>query len=269
MMKYITTYLRHILCSLCLLGGVLTVSADPSALTASADSAYMADDYSLALQLYQQTAETYGTSSALYCNIGNCQYRLGNPGQAILAYERALKLNPSDADARENLAFVRSRIVDRPGESGSFLSNSYDAIADAAQPNTWAWLAFGTFVLFLCAAGLYVFTSRPALRKTGFFGGICLIVITVGLILVTVRAASRASDTERGVIISSSTILSTTPRQPKDRNEEAMLLHEGTTFTILDSVSAAPGDSSAVVWYDVRIDNAHRAWIRSTDIERI
>ena len=68
--------------------------------------------------------------------------------------------------------------------------------------------------------------------------------------------------------IGMSDILSTSPREPKDRSEEAMLLHEGTRVRILDSV-AAPGDTTGLKWYDVSIDNHHRAWIKSTDVEII
>ena len=56
--------------------------------------------------------------------------------------------------------------------------------------------------------------------------------------------------------------------EPKNRQEEAMLLHEGTKLEILDSISVQ-NDSTGLKWLDVQIDNNHRAWIKSSDIERI
>ena len=107
-----------------------------------ADSAYAADNFAEAAELYRQIISTEGTSPELLYNLGNCYYRLGQPGKAIVSYERALRIDPTFADARTNLAFVNSRIVDRPGERGSFMSNTFDRAATAQSANSWAWIAF-------------------------------------------------------------------------------------------------------------------------------
>lgn len=245
----------------------LTV-ASASPLTEQADSAYAADDFTQALSLYKEAMATDGASAALWYNIGNTQYRLGETAQAILAYERALKLDPSDKYTRANLEFVASRTVDRPGDTGSFLSNTTDAIASSIKPNIWAWIAFGAFALCISAVAMYIFSHTVIVRKTGFFGSIFLLIATVITIIIAFKAAGNATAKDRAVITASATILSTSPREPKDRSEEAMLLHEGTRVEIIDSV-ASPADTTGLKWYDVSIDNHHRAWIKSTDVEII
>ncbi|WP_300859193.1 hypothetical protein [uncultured Duncaniella sp.] len=47
-----------------------------------------------------------------------------------------------------------------------------------------------------------------------------------------------------------------------------MLLHEGTRVEILDSVRSTT-DSINSLWYDVQVDNAHRAWINAAAVEKI
>ena len=247
---------------------VAVVSLHSENIISRADSAYTADDYTTALSLYQQAATEYGTSATLWYNIGNTEYRLGNLGKAILAYERSLRLDPSNHDTRANLAFVKSKCIDRPADKGSFISNTTDGIATMVSPDTWAWIAFTAFALMLASVAIYLFTSTVLLRKTGFFSAIFLTVFTAFAVIMTLRAAGIATSKTEGVIISKSAILSTSPRQPKHRTEEAMLLHEGTRISIIDSVSAV-NDTTGVKWYDVRIDNSHRAWIKSTDIEII
>lgn len=237
-------------------------------ITERADSAYSADDFARALGLYTEALQTQGASAELWYNIGNTQYRLGNLGKAIIAYQRSLRLDPTNEDARANLAFVSAKTVDRPGDSGSFISNTADSIASSAMPDAWAWIALGLFALCITGAALYIFGGSIPLRKTGFFGAIVLLLATIAAVAVALRAASNATDSDRAVITASSTILSTSPREPKDRSEEAMLLHEGTLMEIIDSV-AAPGDTTGLKWLDVRIDNHHRAWIKSTAVERI
>ncbi len=244
------------------------LTSQAATLDQQADSAYSADDFALAASLYRQIMQDEGNSPQLYYNLANCEYRLGNLGKAIVNYERALRLDPTFTDAKTNLEFVNSRIVDRQGERGSFLSNTYDRFALATTPNTWAWTAFILFTLAAGAIAAYFFSSNVLVRKTGFFGAIALIILFGITQIIASRAKTIATDRNTAIITAQSTILSTSPREPKDRNEEAMVLHEGTKITILDSISV-PGDTTGLRWLDVQIDNTHRAWIKSTDIERI
>lgn len=57
---------------------------------------------------------------ALYTNLGNAALQAGDLGQAVLAYQRALRLDPSATTARQNLAHLRSQLPDWvPRPSGS------------------------------------------------------------------------------------------------------------------------------------------------------
>lgn len=263
------TTLRNVIITISLVVlNALSLSAAPSALVEQADSAYMHDNFNDALSLYLQAAESEGTSASLYYNIGNCYYRLGQPGRAIVYYERSLRLDPSDSDARANLEFVNSRITDEPGDRGMFITKTVNAIANRIGANTWAWIAITTFILTLVCIALYMLTTTIVIRKTGFFGAfVMLLLCIIANIMASVATDYSTTDTEAIVTVPAS-MLSTSPRAPKDRSEEAMLLHEGTKVEILDSVSTRT-DTTAVKWYDVRIDNEHRAWIRASDIERI
>jgi len=48
----------------------------------------------------------------LFYNMGNCHYRLGNLGYAILYYERAKIFMPRDADLKFNLEYLQDKIKD-------------------------------------------------------------------------------------------------------------------------------------------------------------
>lgn len=255
---------------LCITLSILSIFGATAAtpLDQQADSAYAADDFARAAAMYQEVMKRNGSSPALYYNLGNCYYRLGKPGLAIVNYERALRLDPADASAKANLEFVNSRIFDRQGERGSFMSNAFDYAATITSSNALAWYAFALFTLCLCAAALYIFAQNIRLRKLGFFGGIVLLIGCVATAILAVRGAHIATNRDFAIITSPSALLSTSPREPKDRREEAMLLHEGTKVEILDSISVQ-NDSTGLKWLDVQVDNNHRAWIKSSDVERI
>lgn len=258
---------RYIL-TLCLVFIAGIVALDAQTLTQQADSAYMDDNFARATELYLEIAATEGTSSNLYYNLGNSYYRQGKLGKAILYYERALRLDPANKDARANLEFVNSKITDEPGDRGMFISNTVNGFARTVPANTWASIALATFVLMLCSIALYVFASNIRARKTGFFGAIILLFVCVLANIFASIATRYSTSSDEAVIIVPSTILSTSPRTPKDRSEEALLLHEGTVVEIIDSVTTRI-DSTAVKWYDVQVDNHNRAWINGTAIERI
>lgn len=231
---------------------------------ADADSAYMADDFLNSAMLYQAAIDSLGPSAERYYNLGNAYYRSDMLGMSIVAYERALRLDPTNEDIIDNLEFVNSKTVDRIEPSSSLVGGVADRIASNVHPNTWAWTALGAFVLALAGVCVYFFASGVALRKTGFFGAGILVVICVLANVLANRAARRVTSDNQAVVTAPSVILSTTPRTPKDRTEEAMLLHEGTKLTILDSI--AGGNEK---WYDVAVDDNHRAWISADAIEII
>ena len=259
-MKYFVTLILAVACCF--------YAKSESTLIQQADSAYTADNFKEAADTYLHAIATEGTSATLQYNLGNCYYRLGEMGKAILAYERALRLDPTFNDTRTNLEFVNARIADRPGERGTFLGNTLDAAANSARSNVWAWLAFGCFVLTLIGGLTYAFSGAVTLRKIGFFGGFLTLLGCLCFIYFAFRSAAIATADNVAIITSPSTILSTTPRVPKDRAQEAMLLHEGTRVEILDSVRSTT-DSINSLWYDVQVDNAHRAWINAAAVEKI
>lgn len=236
-----------------------------SSIVTQADSAYTNDNFQEAVALYNEAINTEGTSSTLYYNLGNSYYRLGQLGNAIVSYERALRLDPTNSDAKANLAFVNSKIIDKPIDSGTFLSNTFDKLILTQSPNTWAWLALISFILFLCCVAIYIFSRYIPLRKTGFFGGLVLLIISIVLIILALSSANKAISHDSAIITSPSVILSTSPRSPKDRSEEAVLLHEGTKIEIVDSISSQT-DSIPNKWYEVKIDNINRAWINASEI---
>ena len=106
-----------------------------------ANQAYKQELYNEALKLYLQEAKETGVSSALYCNIGDTYYRLKDNVHAVLYYERALLLDPSNSDARFNLEFVRGK-MQLPDDAGdSWFSNWVDQTVSRLSSNAWASLS--------------------------------------------------------------------------------------------------------------------------------
>ncbi len=101
-----------ILLSLLTLTGarVSAQSVDSLDISIQAQKAYDARQYTKALEhLGKQRHLTETDQAILLYNIGNCQYRLNQPGAAALSYARALQIDPGLAEARANLAFIQRK----------------------------------------------------------------------------------------------------------------------------------------------------------------
>lgn len=245
---------------------VLTGNAAP--IVERADSAYSADNFPLAIQLYQEALQKEGASTELYYNLGNAYYRDMQLGQAIIAYERALKIDPSNSDARTNLEFVNGKIADKPVDNDSLTEKLADKIINYTTADVWSWIALGLFCIFLAGVAGYIFTSSIPVRKICFFGGMVIFVLFLASLIVSINAASRSVSTDKAIVTSEAVHLGTSPRTPREKSEQAFLLHEGTKIAIVDSLTVTT-DSLSTKWYEVKVDNEHRAWINSKDIEKI
>lgn len=234
-------------------------------LTEMADSAYSADNFSLAEQLYGSALAEFGSSSVLFYNLGNTYYRLGNLGKAIVCYERALKIDPTNADAETNLEFVKSKITDRQEIEGGIFVNLWKSIVTTFEVDTWAWIAVALFALFLSGIVVYLFSSVVMVRKISFFGGALLFILCVVAVFISFAAANRVDDNSYAIILTPSSQLSTSPREARTQSEEAFLLHEGTKVQVVDSVATAAEGK----WYEVKVAGRDRAWIKAADVERI
>ncbi len=237
-------------------------------LAQQADSAYNHEDYRLAIELYNQAIATNGPGTDVYYNLGNAYFRNENPGKAVVAYERALRIDPTNSDARNNLNFVLSRIQDRPEDDSAFLSNLHNSIMASMTANAWAWTALALFVLLLGAIALYIFSSAVNLRKTGFFGGIVLLFVFGYVLYIASASASLARSHESAVVIVPMTQLNSVPRAARGSDDRVVPIHEGTRVEIIDSVPT-PDDPVSPMWYCVKINNSTRAWLRASDVERI
>lgn len=258
--------MRKILLIFVLISFALSMAASTPAV--QADSAYNAEDYNRAIELYREAIAENGLSSDIYYNLGNAYYRAGLLGRAVLSYERSLRLDPTNSDARTNLDFVRSRIQDRPEDDTAFISSMHNSLMGSMTANAWAWSAFVVFLLFLGAVALYIFSTSVLLRKTGFFGGLVLLFVFLYFLLVAYDANDYATSHETAVVVVPSTQLSSVPRASKTASDRVVTIHEGTVVEIVDSIST-PDDPVSPKWYNVKINNSTKAWMRSSDVERI
>ncbi|MDB6151596.1 MAG: hypothetical protein JWL90_49 [Chthoniobacteraceae bacterium] len=90
---------------------------------------------------YEKLVQRGDWSANLFCNLGDTELRLGEPGRAILQYKRALALEPAHREATRNLQVVRdqagSHVAVSPISEAIFPRVSLDVFVIAATVMGW------------------------------------------------------------------------------------------------------------------------------------
>lgn len=154
--------------------GVLFAVGDASLRMAEGAACYEAGDFAEAAEIWQNLGREGLEDSHLWYNLGNARFHRGEIGRAILAYRRALRLAPRNAELRDNLALARAR---RPDGLDSALSS---AMTDRA----WRWVRASFSPGDLAVIGLALLWIGTLLVLLGILRIVRWHSLRVGLILV-------------------------------------------------------------------------------------
>jgi tetratricopeptide (TPR) repeat protein len=103
--------------------------------------AYQAGDYMGAVRAFRTAAQLHPAAGS-FQNLGNAEWQLGHTGQAVLAWERSLWLDPFHRTAYTNLRFARKTAQLESPELAW-----YEVVSSWLPVNWWAWIAGLSFWL--------------------------------------------------------------------------------------------------------------------------
>lgn len=229
------------------------------------NKAYESKQYKKATQMYEQALRE-GESSQLRYNLGNAYYRLNDRANAILNYERALKLDPGNSDARYNLKFVNEKSKLNPSNGSNFFSSKLTNWVSHFSSNTWAVTALILFVIALAGIACYRIAGNVAMQKTGFFGAIVLGILALLSLGCSYYMHKRCTNSNYAIVMSDKVSVNKSPREGD--NEEIFNLPGGTKIEIIDSISNNKNDEAGK-WYKIETTNEKSGWLKKNDIEKI
>lgn len=226
--------------------------------------AYDNKNYEEAINIYDSIVQSGNVSSRLFYNLGNAYYRAGDNGKAVWNYERALKLNPRNTEARENLEFVKTKLTERILPEENIIVVFFQELQDLMSPNGWAVTGMVAFALFIIGFATYSFCSGLGMRKLGFFGGIVMLLLCIFANVMSSKAGKRMTEMRYAIVLNDSTTLSTVSHHPTSTAEEAFSLHAGAKLEKLDSAKL-----DTETWYKVRTEDRREAWVDGSTIGHI
>lgn len=221
-----------------------------------ANAQYAEGNYAEAAAQYQEILQEQ-PSAEVYYNLGNAYFKQGELAQSILAYERALRLNPSFKDAKHNLDFAQSKIIDNIEDTQSFfLSNWLKVIRNTLSQSTWMILSISLFILTLIGFFIFAFSRNVGLRKSAFYIGLIALIISIGA---CANAGSlHKRDKQRAEAIITQGIVNA-KASPDRSGTELFTLHEGTKVKITEVIGE---------WCCIHVGN-NVGWMQLSHLERI
>ena len=231
---------------------------DVSSLWEKAGEAFAAGQWQNALNCYQMIEGEGLESADLYFNIGNTFLKLEDNAHAILYYERALKLDPSHADAAHNLEIVRQMTLDKIDEVPDFILVAwFRHLRQGLSADAWAWITLG--LLLLAGVLLTIFRSgapRP-LRKVSFIFSCIILVLAIFTFIFSLQQ-KRAVTRQDSAIVTSP--VCSVKSSPAEGGKTVFVLHEGTKVRLLDQVGE---------WAKVEIADGRQGWAQGSTFEII
>ena len=221
----------------------------------AANAAYADGRYEEAAAMYQTLLDEQ-PDATLYYNLGNSRFKQGELAQAILNYERALRLKPNYKDAQYNLAFAQSRITDNIVEQDFFLSSWARTVRNSLSERTWWSTSIGLFICALIALLLFLLGRELWLRKTAFH--VAWIALLFSLVAGLNAGSLRQRNTLRNEAIITQGVVNV-KSSPDRSGTDLFTIHEGTKVTIRETLGE---------WVNVSV-GSNEGWMKAAHLERI
>ena len=224
----------------------------------AANKAYQEADYKRAETLYRAILEQGMHSAKLYYNLANTLFKQEKLGEAILYYNKALRLSPADEDVRHNLEYAENSTKDSIEQIPEFFLFAWiRAVRNLMSCDGWTIFSLVILVIGLAAALFYLLAQRISTRKAGFY----VMVLAALLFLVATLFANyerKAIVNHNEAIVMSSAV--SVKSSPDRAATELFVLHEGTKLSIGERMDG---------WVEVRIADGRKGWIESSRIAEI
>lgn len=233
--------------------------------------AYNNKEYAEAVEAFESVVAHGCASADVYYNLANAYFKLGQQttnssrpfaggelGNAILNYERALRLDPTMDDARYNLDIAKDMTNDTESVPDSFIKHLWYSLARSMTSNGWATLSLSSLLLSIILVMIYLLHSTIVVRKMAFFISIVTILVVFFSTALSITQRNAAMNNRRAVILTNDT----TPVHASPDSGSKIIRQPSQGVTV--RVERAQDE-----WSEIRFADGEKGWVRTRNIEVI
>ena len=232
--------------------------ADNNAAWEGGNAAYNEGRYSTASDIYESILSSGEHSAKLYYNLGNAYFKQEMLGKAILNYNRALRLAPSDEDIRHNLDYAEQATKDNIEQIPVFFLSAWTrAVRDIMGGNAWTIISLVTLSIALLSALAYQLAQRLSLRKMGFYAMAIAAILFIISSTFAYQHRQNIVNSQEAIVMSSAVPVKSSPDRAAT---DLFVIHEGTKLSLGEVING---------WQEIRIADGRKGWVESSRIEII
>ena len=227
-----------------------------SQLFTQATEHYNKGDYSKAIENYEQILTNGQHSSELYFNLANCHYKLNNIAPSIYYYEKALLLNPSDTEIKNNLKYAQNMRLDAVEElPQTEIAKAYGSVINIFSFDGWAYLSVALVLLFVLGYLAYYFLRSASHKRMAFITSVLSLILGVVTILLAYLQYQEYKSNNPAIVFAKEVKINS---EPNENSEAVFILHEGTKVNVLDELNE---------WQKIRLADGQTGWVKNENVK--
>ncbi len=219
---------------------------------------YSQNDFQASLNLYLTITDSGYTSPELLMNIGNSYFKTSDYARAILYYEKALLLDPSNVDILFNLSKAQAYTIDRIETIPEFfLASQVRKVISAFTSNQWAFASIVIFFLALIIFYFYFIAAERSQKVTFFSIGVVFFILSISVYSFSHKTRAYVEKSDRAIILEPTV---TVKGSPDLNGVTVFIIHEGTKVSLVRSIDE---------WVEVRLSDGKQGWVQQSSFETI
>jgi tetratricopeptide (TPR) repeat protein len=219
-----------------------------------ANTSYRTGDYEKAAKLYEILLELQPEAPVLYYDLANAQVRLGKLSHAILNYEKALRLDPRNADIRENLRYTRGLLEYRVEDTRNWYLKATEAVLSYTTEREVYIVVLAALFVFL-AGGIFFFLNGRGVFWSPWRQFVFIVLLLAALVAFGKQVQSNLI---RDAIVMQKECEAR--YGPSEHDQVAFKMGEGIKVFVMDRRED---------WSRVLLTNGESGWVKDSDISEV
>ena len=228
-----------------------TFAATVNAAWQKANTLYTQKEYDSAAFYYERAAAVQ-QNATIYYNLGNVYYRLNNIPNAVLYYEKALRIKPDYKEAKDNLLVTQSRIKNRiQAMPDIFFVVWWHSLTAGSMAATWAIISLLLFLLIIVLLIARHFNKNIPVQLTGIMSFIWVVFLVFSF-----TAALHSTMHDSAVVMQNDAPLMNNEQKGKPLG----LVPEGTKVQIKEEHTS---------WAEIQLPDGRVGWVQQAVLNKI
>ncbi|MBR1792971.1 MAG: tetratricopeptide repeat protein [Bacteroidales bacterium] len=222
------------------------------------DEAYRTENYQQAIEYYESILRQGKESHEVYYNLGCSYFRMNELGLAIVNFERALQMKPTDHDTQENLALCYNMTQDHIQQLPQpLIASWWHKLVHLMTPQKWYGLLLLVQLLLCIMVAWFLLSCEIHQRRATLIASLLTGLLTIAIAGCSIQASHDRNSRKDAIVMRPMVSVRVSP---DNNSNDKFTLHEGTKVTVEENLDE---------WCRIRIADGNNGWIASNLIERI